>query len=712
MKKIKLLTLLAAVAMLAGCKGNTPASTTTPNSTPAPISTTSAPISTTTVMTTLTAPVTKVEGTKVSWTAVENAESYNVYVNNGAAISVTSTSYTVPMNGSVAEKTITVEAVKGTIVSPKSTAVKITYTADEFNVWTKDDLKKDWEINGPYKDGVGEGLDLGGDVTDQSKDGKSSIANCVAVTESNKILTLTMRAFKGQDGSNPHGAQVVVKVDGTVVKAAGYETDHVTLPMNTDTNFAYNYDLSASVGKTVALEVEQIYESSYHCVIAKVEMHAKDVVSSSTETNWNKAKIVNEWMLAGSYREGVGEGYDINSYDNGVRSSISKALNITEDTKTLTITARMFLNQDGAGTTEDPFRTANMYVRVNGDIVSPLGFSTDYAPVRADTDAQYSYFFDLSAYVGKTVAVAISEDSGKVGHCVIESIKLSNETKLANTSTRHSYTKDQIVSDWIFTGSYHNINEGIELSSSRDNRASMSKLVAITQDNCIMGLNVRAFASTTADPEIVVRADSNKLVAIGDTKDSFTVYHERDGESAETRAYNLSAYIGKTVLISICSENQAANQAVVQAIGFNGLKTEVASVYNKDNIEANFIITGKYDIYNEGVNVNTWDGEGALYGCFVIPTDRTTLEINARMFAGQDGSGTEADPYKNGRITVFFNGVAVTEATEKVVLSAATDEDQIFTYDFSAYAGTMGVVTILLDGKTGHNCIQTITFKA
>lgn len=415
--------------------------------------------------------------------------------------------------------------------------------------WDRTGLYDEWYMEGEIKTGVGEGLDLAGS-------GKASIK--VTPKEETKLLNVTFRQFENQDSVK---ARVQVTVNDKVIRATGTDTDYAEGEIN-DTRYVFCYDLSEYVGKEVKITIASVAETQ-HCVITAVQM--KNVDSSShpvivpdapETTDWNKASIISDWTISGGYNSGVGEGFDMQS-----GCTISKELAVTSAQKYLNISARMFVSQD----TDQP----ELVVKVNDTIVKGVGIGNDYTSVIL-SDKGYVYTYDLSEYVGQTVTVSINQRKSGVNHCVVQKISLSStddHTIFAQPEgVKQFWTKADIISDWNRTTG--NFNEGVGEGYDMQAGCTLEKEITVTEDCKYLNIQVRMFnGQDTNNPHLALKVGDSYVKVVG-TNDNYANIQIRDDGRVYT--YDLSAYVGQTITVTLVQEQAEVNHCVLQFISLQG----------------------------------------------------------------------------------------------------------------------------------------------
>jgi len=502
----------------------------------------------------------------MNWEAVADATSYDVYVGGELVGNQAETSFTLPLDETGAEKAAYVIAKNAEAASAKSNEVKLSFSVDESTKWgylSFSDQNPPIEFTNWSIVGTHESADNGVHIK-----GVGSMRNLVSVKDSSKCLYVVAGAYDATTAPT-----IIVTFKSNIVKACGYETDGVQLATGVRTVFGYHYDLSAYVGQTGVLTVKQVTEGSDDCLVNKIEMMEFDAgadAETSAYTEWlERDDIIADWPIAGNYRDGVGEGYDINSYDNEVVSSISKYVAIGADTPIMKIRTRMFKGQDGSDEEASGYRSSILGVRVNGVEVLPMGY-TSSAKVRSDTDAPYIFFYDMTAYAGKSVNIYISNDAYQTtGHMVVQGIKFQESN--INSEVAANYDGQKLKDEWVTVGDT-DVEDGTLKVSSWNTVSSISKVAAITADNAKMEVT---YAPHLCDSDLEghdgtsnfdVKINYSRIKAVGD--EGYYVNVAIDGTEDVVKHYDLAEFIGKSVFITITQNNDWNDHSVIKSVKF------------------------------------------------------------------------------------------------------------------------------------------------
>jgi hypothetical protein len=707
MKKtlIPLLLTLSAGLLLGSCGngGNTPSS----SETPAP--TTSTPASSTPVV--LDAPVITLDKKNtrlISWKNIAAADGFNVYL-DGTLVkeNLDDLSYVFPYDKTFAEHKATVKSVKGSTLSVASNEVTIKNNIVSYDSWSgKEDILSDWDISAAtnYKEEVGEGFDFGGT-------GTISIAK--TIKSDNKYFTISVRDFEGQETGNDVGSQYTIKVNDTIVKAKGYDTDYVTLPLDTDCWYSHSYDLTSYVGSDVIISVNSINETSSHLVVCSAVMDkaSAGILPSGTPSYTDRKSLINGWRVAGNYREGVGEGFDINSYDNSTRSSCSALISIPQNKTIMKVRARVFSGQDD--------NEHHMVVRVNGVVVKSAGQTENYTVQPGNTDAPFDYFYDLTAYAGKTVEVSIANDA-ETGHLCLQAVTFSDDNKVfTKTETKKNYTRNEIADDWTLIGyNRDGINEGYDLDSSNDEnndivRSSLEKIVTVDTSNVLMMVNFRQFAGQEGSEDdsfhdnnakIRVRVNGVTINPINPKKAGDDFIEDdlaKDGQGNVTGIFSLADYVGETVMVNVCADEKVYH-CVIRSISFASYDT--ATSWDAAALGTSWGYCGDGTISDNGIEINPWDGKNAIYLATTVIAETPVLKITAKM------SDTEND---NGLVGLTVNGTSVAEENNVSILDKTAVDATVLAYDLTAYAGQKVAISFAsLDDSNKGILISAASFVA
>lgn len=183
---------------------------------------------------------------------------------------------------------------------------------------------------------------------------------------------------------------------------------------NAESPLVYVYDLSKFSGKTVAISIEQDDTgdgSGEILTVSRLEI-SEQLTGGEDMTDWKISDIATYWTKSGEvarHQEGI--------CLEGENASLSNTVKVSGNT--LCINMRKFKRPSF----EQQDITAFVLVKINGETVRLEGGVTDYVEV-GNTQENFFYTYDVSAYAGQTVKVEIISISvnGVVGDhaCVSE----------------------------------------------------------------------------------------------------------------------------------------------------------------------------------------------------------------------------------------------------------------------------------------------------
>ena len=363
---------------------------------------------------------------------------------------------------------------------------------------------------------------------------------------------------------------------------------------------------------------------------------------ASTKTSWFKDEFVSDWSTLDGNLSTLNEGLDLKA-----GQSIAILKKIDNDTKHFNLFLRDFEGQES----EENETGAKVQLKVNNQVVRPVNIEADYATLDKNCGREILVTYDLSSFIDDEVDfIRVSEISNYSNHCVITYAQLGDYTsKFDNTTLNnywgrnysYSWSSEMAHADgmddfaniaddenWIRVGSIDNINEGLKLQK----EASIVRYIKVTENNSMMTLAVRNFGGADEDYAGGVSVNGTFLKAIGDEKTYFTkktsaTYFEGasdGGEVATMKTYDLSAYIGKTVCLTIanlkCYAIGGNEDLVIGSVSF----TRPIQVANDDSVTFDastskdiypnlpFMVAGPSTVYNEGVSFRTNDFAGGI----------------------------------------------------------------------------------------------------
>ncbi len=294
---------------------------------------------------------------------------------------------------------------------------KLTITSEEIvpNKWDgKSDILNGvqgvkWDVVGGIDSGVGEGADIslnfGHSWSALKLTDKKITANCF-------MLTFGARTFRPATEVLP---KFVVKVNGEVVRGVGQSEDYFLV--NSENRMYCSYDLSKWIGQRVTVEIGIIQGA--HGVVQYIEFFGTDAA-----TEWaNKSELQDAngdpWKHEGNDDAGVGEGYDIRGTGSYIYNSFLIGAGYNSQ---FTFGARVFHR---SGETYPDIAVMVRDAAGNEHTIRAIGVDAD--SVHVDTDAIQHFTYDLSAFAGQEVTVAIGLMNNAT-HCVITDIKMAGAT--------------------------------------------------------------------------------------------------------------------------------------------------------------------------------------------------------------------------------------------------------------------------------------------
>ncbi len=287
----------------------------------------------------------------------------------------------------------------------------VTVEEIEVNVWNGkseildgvSDVK--WVIDGKADLGVGEGADIKIDGNEWS----ALVLDGRKIKETSFILTFGARVFHRDGETYP---KFVVKVNGEVVRGIGQSEDWFYV--DTDATQYCSYDLSKWIGQTVKIEIG--ITQGTHAVVQHISFKGTTAALNWANKSELKDESVDPWVHTGDCDAGVGEGYDIMHTGSTLYNSflIGEYYN-----SQFTFGARVF-HRDGETYPEIKLIVTDAsgvehLIRANG---------VDADTVYVDTDATQRFTYDLSAFAGQEVKIAITLDNNAT-HCVITDISMA-----------------------------------------------------------------------------------------------------------------------------------------------------------------------------------------------------------------------------------------------------------------------------------------------
>lgn len=575
--------------------------------------------------------------------------------------------------------------------------------------WEKSELKSDWALteNSKFNDDEGAGFDL--------------MANSAISTKLKFDGThnaLLVRARMNRDDSQGTG-KLYVKIGNRYASIVGFEGDTFTLEKSGENMRSWVlFDLSDVVNGNWQISIGNDSEND-HMLITEVHF-VKMPTDVSEKSAWtSRDEIAADWsheFAAPQYRSGVGEGFDLNTWDDDAMEYIFNTIHVAEDAPTLFVKVRRF-GQDG--------KANAIIVTINGKAIAPLGYS-DAKVVIEDTDGRStSLAYDLTEYAGKDVVVAIIQPVEKCGHLVLQRIEMptlsaSERSEWVNNNGDASDIEGDFVTEYASTERF---NEGLNLNTDGGHgiNALIYNDIAVTADNPLFFAKVRRFGQgdrvndqdVSLENKILVFANGTLLTPFG-YESGEVVVPDIDRQQQQL-VYDLSAYVGKTVRIIIMQPVANTSRFVITQIkmtswGEKNVDTDL--VWNKQGMQNNWNrqFAQQYrDGVGEGFDLNTCDDDfnEFIYN-YITVGDETNFSVKYRRF-GQDGG-------RENKLVVLVNGVALKAVGEENAYIVVPDDDGVertATYDLSAYKGQTIQIAILQPvPNTGHLVLMEVRLDA
>ena len=434
---------------------------------------------------------------------------------------------------------------------------KLTVTADEIvpNKWEgKSDILNGlqgvkWTIVGETDAGVGEGADL--KVTGNNKwsslklDGKKITANSF-------MLKFGARVFHRDGETYP---KFVIKVNGEVVRGVGQSEDWFYV--DTDATQYCSYDLSKWMGQKVTVEIG--ITQGTHAVVQYIEFFGTDAAREWANKSELQDANGDPWKHEGNVDAGVGEGYDIRGTGSYIYNSFLIGAGYNSQ---FTFGARVFHRN---GETYPDIAVMVRDAAGNEHIIRAIGVDAD--SVHVDTDAIQHFTYDLSAFAGQEVTVAIGLMNNAT-HCVITDVKMEGnvpeyvEPKLEAVTewNNKGELQDKALDPWQHKGNCDaGVGEGYDI---RSTGSYIYNSFLITKGhNNYFTFGGRVFhRSGETYPEVYLvvvdeKGVEHRITAIGAANDY--VYFDQDAIAHFT--YDLSEFDGQRVEIRLVLKNDATH---------------------------------------------------------------------------------------------------------------------------------------------------------
>lgn len=392
-------------------------------------------------------------------------------------------------------------------------------------------------------------------------------------------------------------------------------------------------------GLTSTVTVKSMTDDEEHFVNSGMSNLVSVTHKASDRTTWGKDELLSDWTALSGTLGSVNEGLDLKA---GQSMAIVKK--ITAETKMFNLFVRDFEGQETGET------GAIVELKVNGAVVAPVNFETETVTIDKDCGRQLLITYDLSSYISDDASIIrITEKTGYSNHCVVTYAAMGDYSSLLSAGTKqnywgHNYADNwsgemshadgmediaNIANDpsWIKVGNIGDLNEGLKL----EKEASIVKYLEVTEANSLMTVAFRNFGGIDEDFAGGVSVNGKFLKAVGDNKTYFTklttptyLAEANDGgQEAVMKTYDLSAYIGKTVCLTIanlkCYAPGGNEDLVIGSVSFGSAVkvTDTRTTFDASlskNIYPNLplMVAGPFTVYNEGISFRTNDYAGGI----------------------------------------------------------------------------------------------------
>ena len=406
-----------------------------------------------------------------------------------------------------------------------------------------------WTIVGETDSGVGEGADL--KVTGNNTWSSLKLDD-KKITSNSFILTFGARVFHRNGETYP---KFVIKVNGEIVRGVGQSEDWFYI--DTDATQYCSYDLSKWMGQRVTVEIG--ITQGTHAVVQYIEFSGTDAPRSWENKSELQDPNLDPWQHEGQCDSGVGEGYDIKGAGSYIYNSFLIGAGYNSQ---FTFGARVF-HRNG-----ETYPDIIVMVRDedgNEHLIRAIGADKDY--VHVDTDAIQHFTYDLSAFGGQTILIAVGLQNNAT-HCVITDIKMEGnvpeyvEPKVEAVTewNNKSELQDAALDPWQHKGDVDaGVGEGYDIIHTGSYIYNSFLITKGHNNYFTFGGRVFHRSGETYPEVYLVVVDANgeehRITAIGAENDY--VYFDTDAPQHFT--YDLSAFAGQRVEIRLVVKNNATH---------------------------------------------------------------------------------------------------------------------------------------------------------
>lgn len=685
-------------------------------------------------------PVLAIDGKKVTWSAITNAEAYMVFVNDAFTEQITDTSYTVTAT-EPGVYTVYVVAVLGAKKSANSDTVSVLnssgMTLSTAESWTRAELldtSGEWLRKGTFNETTTEGCDM-----------KSGCKMYIyhSINASMRYLKVALRTFVRDGEIDP---QFVVRVNGTVVRAKDSSEDYVTL--HSDTPIFFSYDLGDYIGQNVIIEFDEL-AASHNCITQcgmfdneTSTVHLSDTdafsyadvkdtaVCTTREFNFASETDLGGWVLGTKTANGSGTKWIdwddgailMDGSDGGQGGYLPNCwmynmFEIGESDKLFKIRMR------GVNDADTDFR---LHLFVEDDTMTSGYYETTLSDAYGGTDNVneagyhditggdnfFTYVFDISSYVGKKVLFSLEQDDDgdgaaeKLAITWIKIVATNDDTGgTLSATTKSSWTGAEVLAsdEFIRSSGVVTRTEGCDVKYGEE--LIVKKFY--DANSRYLNLSIRNYTETfTQLSKLQVKVDGYTLKAVNSDYDTIDI-----PETDDTYIYtfDLSAYKDIANVIEIMNAATAdGHHMCFTNIEFSNEDKHtsadnlVAHTYDFDRaaMYSKWTITGANEGIGEGVDLK---GSGNMTFSDEVDASHAIMNVKARSFSGQDSTHPSFTLKIND---TEITSIGSTSTTNKLPLF--TDDSAIFSFDLTSYVGQTVSMTITSTSGGSHMVVQEI----
>lgn len=552
--------------------------------------------------------------------------------------------------------------------------------------WTKDDFVSDWTPSTGELSTVNEGLDL------KAGQGMSVLKN---ITSSTQHLMLKLRDFEGQEQGDT-GAIVEVKVNGTRIQPANYDTDVVTLDKNCGRELLAMYDLSKYADSEMdTIEINEISNYSSHCVITYATMGDFSSYSSQSTANyyWGRDYMKNwdgemrhadgmndfsnmaddnAWIKVGN-TDDITEGLKLQK-----EASVSRYITVSSDACLMTIAVRNFggADEDYAGG-----------VSVNGTFLKALGDDKTYFTKKTSA----TYFegagdgcevatmksYDLSTYIGRKVFITIANlkcyAMGGNEDLVIGSVSFTKPiTGKDSTYGTYdaTYAKYHPTIPVGVAGPMTVYNEGLSFRTN-DFAGGIAQQFDLTNVSLGKNFYVKTYWRSVVDQDV---STSFQKIVNGRLIDTVDVTLKDSGDNLVCVDFDLTDYIGDYANIALHIKSRNYRVVLTKMVYYtegNAL-TPAMSFIPTSKIENDLTSTdGKFSVITNSTSNGYSDVNGATFA-----TDgKTKVKFLSRNFS-----------FNKENLSIVINAASISTQTDPAILKVYLGDELLGEKTFSTTA--------------------------